>query len=320
MREAFIDAILVERSLDERLFVLDADCARSTKTCRFAQHYPDSFLNLGIAEQNLVGVAAGMALAGLRPVACTFAAMLVARAGEQILQSVAAQELPVKLAGHYAGMSGAREGAPHHSVADLAFLRAVPGMEVWIPADDADVRPVVKRLMASPQPGYVRLCREPVAPLAGGTHFAEGGLRFWGPQEPEVVLVAAGITVRECLAAARRCEERGIATAVLAILRLKPFPESQLVALTNGARLVMSVEEHSWYGGLGGAAAEALAQSAGPPLVRVGLRDQFTETGSYPELLDAYGLTAPHIERQVLEHLRAGAVSVGAPKPVGGSS
>jgi len=297
MRQAFVSALLEARAEDERLFVLDADCSRSTQTARFAARYPDSFLNVGIAEQHLIGMAAGLALAGLTPVACSFAAILVARAGEQILQSVAAQKLSVKIAGHYAGMSGAREGAPHHSITDLAFMRAVPGMAVWIPAEDADVGPLTRALLAEPGPAYIRLCRDPVT-LPQPHAAQDRRWRLWSPGG-DVLLVAGGAIVGQAIEAVALLERDGIRTTVFAPLCLKPFPDEALLAALSDVRVVVTVEEHDVLGGIGGAVAEVVAEAGGPRVIRSGISDCFTETGAYTELLERYGLTAPHIAATV---------------------
>jgi transketolase len=302
MRKAFVDCLIAERAQRSELFVLDADCARSTQTARFAERYSDSFLNVGIAEQNLVGIAAGLALMGLLPVACSFAAMLVARAGEQILQSVAYQRLPVKLAGHYAGMSGAREGAPHHSLADLSFLRAVPGMSIWIPADDGDVAALTRRMLDEPCPGYIRLCREAIRTLPEGERDDRGGHRFWKGGR-DILLVGAGVGVRQVLQARQALGDLGYGSAVLAITRLKPFPREALLDHAASVRLIVTVEEHSVLGGVGGAVAEVLAEAGGPYLERIGIQDRFTETGSYEELLERYGLGPAAIAASVLDRL-----------------
>ena len=304
MRDAFADALIAARERDPLLFVLDGDCSRSTRTSRFEELFPQSFLNVGIAEQNLVGVAAGLALRGFRPVACSFAAILTSRAAEQIMLAVAYQHLPVVLAGHYAGLSGAYEGAPHHSIADLAYLRAVPGLDVWVPADDEDVAPLLDEALLRDSPAYVRLSRDPIS---------SGALREWRDglgwcrvhgDGADVALVACGVGVREAVHAAELLEPLGVDTRVLGLLRLKPLDPDGLRAALGGAGLVVTVEEHSVNGGLGAAVAEALAPNP-VPLRRVGIRDTFTETGPYDDLLRAYGVTAEAIADAALDAIGA---------------
>lgn len=302
MRAAFADTLIAAKERRPDLFVLDGDCAKSTNTARFAERYPDSFLNVGISEQHMIGTSAGLALMGFRPVACSFAAMLVARAGEQILQSIAYQSLPVKLAGHYAGVSGAREGAPHHAICDLAFMRAVPGMTVWTPADDGDVQMLTNALIDGDGPGYIRLSREPVPPLGNAEGDPRDGVRYWHGGE-EAMLVGIGTGVGVALEAAGQLNAQGIATRVLAVTRLKPFPTEALLARAGNCRLVATVEEHSIIGGLASAVSEVLAAVGGPPLEAIGIRDTFTETGSYADLLHRYGLDAGSVVDAVKRRL-----------------
>jgi len=301
MRDSFGRALVRACQADPDLFVLDADCAHSTRSGWVGERLPASFRNVGIAEQNMVGMAAGLALAGRRPVVSGFASIVVARAAEQILLSVALPGLPVVIAGHYAGMSGALEGAPHHAITDLAFLRAVPGMAVWVPADDTDADQLGTEILRGTGPRYIRLCRDSVPALTGGPRVA-GDIRRWDRPEPVVALLGCGVAVGECVRAAEELTSAGITTTALGMLRLKPFPTAETLALVRGCRLVVTVEEHTTVGGLGGAVAEALA-GPGPRLVRLGIADRFTETGPYRQLLTRYGITSSAIATVVRREL-----------------
>ncbi|MGC0419631.1 transketolase family protein [Embleya sp. AB8] len=303
MRDPFGAALLRACEADRRLFVLDGDCSHSTRSGRVADRLPGSFLNTGIAEQNMLGMAAGLALAGYRPVVSGFASILVGRAAEQILLSIGWPGLPVTIAGHYAGVSGSLEGAPHHAITDLAFMRSVPGMNVWVPADDADADTLGTEVLTGaggpdtpprPGPNYVRLCRNPMPPVPGGPR-GPGDLRVWDHPDPDVVFVACGVAVAECVAAAELLAARGVAARVLGALRLKPFPDSEVYDLVRSGVLVVTVEEHSTIGGLGGAVAELIAARGGPRVLRLGIADTFTETGPYRQLLDKYGIAGPAI-------------------------
>lgn len=294
MRDAFGAALLRNCKADERLFVLDGDCSHSTRSGLIAGDLPRSFLNAGIAEQNMMGMAAGLALAGLRPVVSGFASIVVGRAAEQILLSVALPGLPVTIAGHYAGMSGALEGAPHHAITDIAFMRSVPGMHVWVPADDADAEILCTEVLRHDGPDYIRLCRDPVAPLDGGPR-TSGDIRLWQRPGSVIVFVACGIAVGECVRAADILEGQGIPAAVLGTLRLKPFPDAEVAELIRSCSLVVTVEEHTIFGGLGSCVAETIAIRGGPRLLRLGIQDTFTETGPYRKLLDKYGIEGASI-------------------------
>jgi transketolase len=296
MRSAFGQALLdLAHEIDD-MVVLDGDNATSTRTEEFGRAHPESFFNVGIAEQNLVGAAAGLALVGCKPVACAFASMLVNRALDQITHAVAHQRAAVTLAGHYAGMSGAREGACHHSITDLAVLRAVPNLDVLVPAADSDVRPLLRHALTCGRPVYLRLSREPAGspPTPDRGSLAEGW-RYWGPDFPAVVLVAVGPVLTATLGAQGRLPAIPGGVGVLNVLTLKPLPTKALSAVTRDAHAVVTVEEHSTTGGLGGAIAEWAAAVRPLPLIRLGIADTFTYSASHEELLAAHGLTEEHI-------------------------
>ncbi len=300
MRDPFAQSLIALAETRPDIFVLDGDCSHSTRSYRFGERYPHAFLNVGIAEQNMISMAAGLAHAGFRPIACGFAAIVAARAAEQIIQSIAYPSLNVKIAGHYAGMSASREGAPHHAITDIAFLRAVPNMAIWSPADDGDVGPVLETVLDTAGPAYLRLSRNPVPALEGGPYDAAGGYRFWDGGG-DVLLVATGSTVREARAATAILERRSpIRASVLGLVRIKPLAGRELSRLLGRFRTVVTIEEHNVIGGIGSAIAEILSGSAGR-LIRLGIADCFTETGSHDELLDAYGISAEAIARRVID-------------------
>lgn len=298
MRDVFADVLLDARTADERLFVLDGDCARSTRTNRIGLRYPDSFLNAGIAEQNMIGMAAGMALVGLRPVVSGFASIVVGRAAEQIILSIAWPNLPVTIVGHYAGLSGALEGAPHHAITDLAFTRAIPGMRIWTPADDTDVTIVGPLALSEECPTYLRLCRDPVEPITGDQRIGDS-LRVWATPSADITIVACGVVVREAVQAAAILNAGGIDTTVVGVLLFKPFPENELADLISDSALVVTVEEHNIIGGLGSSVAEVIAGNHGPPTLRLGIADHFTETGPHRQLLAHYGLASHELAARV---------------------
>jgi transketolase len=301
MRDAFGRALLDVATTYEDLLVLDADNATSTRTEWLGRARPAQFLNVGIAEQNMVGMAAGLALAGYRPLVCGFAAMVLNRGYDQVMQSIAYQGLPVTIAGHYAGLSAAREGAVHHAIADLALMRAVPGMHIVVPGCDADVPESLDLALRANVPGYLRLSRDPVADLPPPDHGSlAAGLRAWGGPAPTLIVTAGSCTAL-ALAAAQRLQACGPAVAVVSLSRLKPLPASRLAPWTAAAGRVVTVEDHSVIGGVGSAVAEFLAERPGPPLVRHGITDRFTETGSADELARRYGFTAEALCRLVAE-------------------
>ncbi|MGH3813553.1 MAG: transketolase C-terminal domain-containing protein [Pseudonocardiaceae bacterium] len=227
-------------------------------------------------------------LAGLRPTVSGFASIVIGRAAEQIILSIAWPNLPVTIVGHYAGLSGALEGAPHHATTDLAFTRAIPGMRIWTPADDTDVGPIA---LSEEGPTYLRLCRDPVEPITGDQRIGDS-LRVWATPSADVTIVACGVVVGEAVQAAEILNAGGIETAVVGVLLLKPFPKNELAGLIGDSALVVTVEEHNIIGGLGSSVAEVIASNHGPPTLRLGIADRFTETGPHRQLLAHYGLAS----------------------------
>jgi transketolase len=293
VRDTFGAALITLAREFEDLVVLDGDNATSTQTSRFAEQFPDAFYNMGIAEQNLVSVAAGLALAEYRPIACAFASMLVNRALDQITHSVSYQDLGVVLVGHYAGLSGGREGACHHSISDVAALRAVPNLDLHIPVCDDDVLPVLRAALRTGKPAYVRLSREPSAELPEPDRGSVvDRWRYWGPADPEVLVVACGPVTSNALQALTLVSARA---GVFNPLTVAPFPGDDLGAFAINARAVVSVEEHSVVGGLGGAVCEWAGRWRPIPCHRLGIPECFTVSGSHSELLELCRLTPQEI-------------------------
>ncbi|MFK4484958.1 transketolase family protein [Bradyrhizobium sp. USDA 336] len=303
MRDAFAASLIELGPAQPDIFVLDADCSHSTRSYRFGELNPSAFLNVGIAEQNMMSMAAGLAMHAYIPFVCGFAAIMIARAGEQIIQSIAYPNLNVKIAGHYSGISASREGAPHHAIADIAFLRAIPNMRIYSPADDADVAVLLQAAAEHRGPVYLRLARDAAPPIPGGRYEADREIRIWGGP-CDVALVTTGAVTSEAIAAANSLREIGVATSVFSVLRLKPFPQQFWHERLSSCSLVVSIEEHNIIGGLGSAMAEMIAE-LGLPIrhLRLGIQDRFTETGSYNELLDLFGLSADRIVESCLAAL-----------------
>lgn len=288
MRASFGAALLAAGGNHDDLFVMDADCSTSTKTDAFAVAYPQRFVNVGIAEQNMVGAAAGLSLVGYRVVVNAFAAMLVHRAHEQLMQSVGITAARVLVAGHYAGLSAGEEGAPHHAISDVALMRAVPHMEVWWPSDDAQVSALVPRLLDGLSgPVYLRLERNPTARIEGGFKAADGALRVWDVPDPIACIVASGGIVRACREAARSVP----GMRVVSVERVSPFPAAEVAAALGTLQRVVCIEEHGPVGGLAAALWEA-GSLTGRTLERVTIPG-FTETGSQAALKARYGLDVP---------------------------
>lgn len=294
MRDAYGAALtdLVPRSGD--IMVLDADNATSTRTNVVADRWPAQFLNVGIAEQNMVGIAAGLALDGRVVLANAFAAMLN-RAFDQVVNSVCYQNLSVTLVGHYAGMSAGPEGAVHHSLFDLGLMAQLPGMRVEAPAFDDDVATCLDRAVFGAGPSYLRLARNPVgeAPDPDAGSLATGW-RLWGPGDAPILILTHGATAAEALAAQAGLDECGITVDVLAVNQLAPVPDELAVRLL-GRELLVTAEEHASRSGLGGVVRRIAPRSCQE--VSLGVDGVFTESGSWAELQAKFG-----VHRDVLAH------------------
>lgn len=290
-RDAYGEALAELGRQNPDIVVLDADLSSSTKTAVFAREFPDRFFNLGIAEANMVGVAAGLAAAGKIPFASTFAVFAPGRVYDQLRVSVCYPGLPVKVAATHAGLTVGEDGASHQALEDLALTRVLPNLTVVVPADAVETRGAVTAAAAHPGPVYIRLGRAPVPTVYPDDHvFRLGRYDVLRPGS-DVSLVACGVMVEVCLQAARLLEAEGVSASVVNASTLKPLDAETLLAEASRTGAVVTAEEHSVIGGLGGAVAELLAEGCPVPVVRVGVRDRFGQSGSPAELLEAYGLT-----------------------------
>jgi transketolase len=289
------------------LVVLDADLSKSTKTGDFAKAYPDRFFDMGIAEQNLMGTAAGLALAGKIPCASTFAVFATGRAFDQIRNTIAYPGLNVKIVATHAGITVGEDGASHQAIEDIALMRVLPGMTVIVPADATETKKAVEAAVAMKGPVYIRLGRTAVPVLFGEDHRFQIGKAVILRQGADAVIFAAGIMVSEALQAAEQLAGRGVSVAVVDVHTVKPLDLERVVEMARRTGAVVTAEEHSIYGGLGSAVAEVLGERCPVPVLRLGVRDRFGESGKPAELMEAFGLTAPHITRAVEQvRLRSG--------------
>ncbi|MGI6451517.1 MAG: transketolase family protein [Desulfitobacteriia bacterium] len=294
-RDAYGKALVELGRENKDLVVLDADLSKSTKTADFAKVFPERFFNMGIAEQNLIGFAAGLAAAGKIPFASTFAVFATGRAFEQIRNSVAYPQLNVKIAATHAGISVGEDGASHQAVEDLSLMRGLPNMTVLVPADAQETYQVVKAAAAYQGPVYIRMGRLAVPVLFDDSYNFSIGKANILRKGSDVALIANGLMVGEALRAADKLLEQGIEAAVVNCASLKPLDSETIIEVAKQTGAVVTAEEHSIIGGLGSAVAEVLGENYPVPLSRVGIQDTFGESGRPAELLTKYGLTAEDI-------------------------
>ena len=294
-REAYGKTLVELGQENSKIVVLDADLSKSTKTSDFAKAFPERFFNIGIAEQNLMGVAAGLAAVGKIPFASTFAVFAAGRAFEIIRNSICYPKLNVKIAATHAGLTVGEDGASHQAVEDLALMRALPNMQVFVPADAVQTREIVKRAVEIDGPVYLRLGRSGVPEV-----FSEGYKFIPGKgtilkEGSDVTIVALGIMTAKALKAAEILESEGITARVIDMASLKPIDRELLVESAQLTKAVVTAEEHSVIGGLGSAVSEVLTEEFPVPVVKVGVKDVFGESGTPNELLEKYGLTSEEI-------------------------
>lgn len=301
-RDAYGDTLLELGELDHRVVVLDADLSRSTTTDRFAHRYPERFFNVGIAEQNLVGMAAGLSMTGLVPFATTYA-VFISRAFDQIRQAVAFAATNVKVVATHAGLAASYDGGSHQGILDLALMRALPGMTVLSPVDYHAARGAILAAASRQGPVYVRLQKEAVPILTPVDQAFEIGTTHTFRDGDDVAIFATGSMVSQALDAAERLAERGVEARVVEVGTLKPLDRSAVREAAIACGCAVTAEEHSRYGGLHDAVLHALAGEIRCPAVAVAIDDRFGETGSWQQLRHHHGLSAEGIFSSALQAL-----------------
>ena len=299
-RESYGNALVELGKEHEDVIVLDADLAAATKTGIFKKAFPDRHVDCGIAECNMMGIAAGLSTCGMVPFASTFAMFAAGRAYEQVRNSIGYPKLNVKIGATHAGISVGEDGATHQCLEDLALMREIPGMVVLNPSDDIEARACVKAAYEHQGPVYMRFGRlaAPVINDRPDYHF-ELGKGVLLKEGLDVTLVATGLMVSEALEAAKQLENHGISCEVINMHTIKPLDEALLLASAAKTKAVVTVEEHSVIGGLGSAVADTLSEQLPTRLLKIGVCDVFGESGPALELLHKYGLDAEGIATKV---------------------
>lgn len=280
---------------NSNILVLDGDLANSTRADIFADRHPDRFLEMGIAEQNMMGTAAGLATVGFIPFISTFAAFAVKRAADQVRVVVAQPNLNVKITGGYSGILTGKTGKTHQSVADLAVMRALPHMTVVAPADGNELRSVLRAACEHDGPWYIRLTRDPAPTIFDESYRFVPGKAVVLREGKDVTIISTGVQTVRALEAAELLEDKGLSAYVLHVPCLKPLDEEAIVHAATATGFVVTAEDHSIVGGLGGAVAEVLGERHPTPMTRIGWRDVYGESAPDEPLLEKYGLTPRHV-------------------------
>ncbi|MEE0229677.1 MAG: transketolase family protein [Peptococcaceae bacterium] len=294
-REAYGQALEELGAVRQDVVVLDADLSKSTKTSMFQSKYPDRFFNAGIAEQNLMGLAAGFAAAGKVPFASTFAVFATGRAYDQIRNSICYPRLNVKIAATHAGITVGEDGGSHQALEDINLMRGLPNMTVLVPADGPEAKNAVKAAAEYEGPVYIRLGRSGVPTITDAdAPFVIGKGRVMRGGS-DVTLIGCGMMVAKALEAADALAKEGVSVAVIDMSTIKPIDRELIVEWAKKTGAIVTAEEHNIIGGLGSAVAEVLVEEALVPMERVGIEDVFGESGTGGELVEKYRLTAEHI-------------------------
>ncbi|MBQ1388186.1 MAG: transketolase family protein [Clostridia bacterium] len=303
-RESFGEALCELAKTNDDIVVLDADLAAATKTSIFKKAYPDRFIDCGIAEGNMMGVAAGLAACGKIPFAASFAMFATGRAFEQIRNSIAYPKLNVKIAGSHAGISTGEDGATHQCLEDIAIMRAIPNMTVINPSDHYEMIGAVKAALELDGPVYIRLGRLAVESVNNNDDYKfELGKGITLREGSDVTIIATGLLVREAVIAADNLKAQGVDARVINIHTIKPIDEDIIVKAAKETGKIITFEEHNTIGGLGDAVASVVAQKFPVQVKKCGIEDRFGYSGPAKELLEIFGCTAEGVERQVLEFL-----------------
>lgn len=304
-RESYGNALAQLGGEYPQLVVLDADLAAATKTGVFKKAYPDRHIDCGIAECNMVGIAAGMAATGKIPFVSSFAMFAAGRAFEQIRNSVGYPRLNVKIGATHAGITVGEDGASHQCNEDIALMRSIPGMVIVNPADDIEAKAAVKAALDYEGPMYLRFGRMAVPVINDNPDYRfELGKGVTLKEGNDVTLIATGLCVSGALEAAEKLEAEGIHAEVINIHTIKPLDEELIVASAQKTGRVVTMEEHSVIGGLGSAVCEALSRKAPTQVLTIGMQDCFGESGSAGELLKKYRLDGDGIFAQIREYIK----------------
>lgn len=299
-REAYGKALAKYGMENENIVVLDADLSKSTKTADFKKVCPDRFINMGIAEGNMMAVAAGLAACGKIPFASTFAMFAAGRAFEQIRNSICYPKLNVKICATHAGITVGEDGASHQAIEDISLMRSIPNMTIINPSDAVETEAAIKAIIDYKGPCYVRLGRSAVNVINDNADYkfeiGKGSLLREGK---DATIIATGIMVDAALEAYNILAEEGIRTRVINIHTIKPIDEEIITKAARETGVIITAEEHSIIGGLGSAVAEVVSANYPVSVLRVGIKDVFGESGKPAELLKAYGLTAEDIVKEV---------------------
>lgn len=301
-RESYGETLTALAEKYPNLVVLDADLAAATKTGIFKKAYPERFFDCGIAEENMMGVAAGLAASGMIPFASTFAMFAAGRAYEIVRNSIGYPHLNVKIGATHAGISVGEDGATHQCNEDIALMRTIPGMTVIVPSDDTEAKAAVEAAILHEGPVYMRFGRlaAPILNAPANYQFEIGkGITLRESEKDEITIIATGLMVAEAVNAADTLKEEGISARVINIHTIKPIDKELICKAAKETGKIVTVEEHSIIGGLGSAVADCVTECCPVPVIKIGVNDEFGHSGPAVDLLKEFGLSSENIIKTV---------------------
>jgi len=290
---------LAEIGEDKKIVVLDADLAEATKTSIFAKKYPERFFDMGIAEQDMMSTAAGLASAGQIPFVSTFAIFAAGRAYDQIRNSICYPKMNVKICATHAGVTVGEDGATHQMLEDLSLMRTLPNMTVMCTSDDTETRWAVKEIAKMNGPVYLRLCRLATPVIYDDTQKFDIGKGIQIGEGTDATVIGTGVVVQEAIKAKEELEKQGINIRVVDMHTIKPIDKELIVKCAKETKKVITIEDHNIIGGLGSAVCEVLSEEYPTKVVRMGVKDTFGKSGKAEQLLEYFGLTAKSIIEEV---------------------
>lgn len=300
-RESYGNALVELGRKYKNIVVLDADLAEATKTINFKEKYPRRFFDVGISEQDLMGTAAGLALGGKIPFASTFAIFATGRAYEQIRNTIAYSKLNVKVAATHAGLTVGEDGASHQSIEDIALMRVIPGMTIFSPCDDLETKWAVEQAIKINGPVYIRLTRPKVNEVYQDAKKFVFGKAITHGDGTDATIIATGLMVQEALKAKEKLSKENINVRVIDMHTVKPIDKEAILKSAKETKKIITIEDHSIIGGLGSAVCEALSEEYPTKVYRMGVNDEFGQSGKWDEVLEHYGLTYKNIMEKVKE-------------------
>ncbi len=304
-RQVICDTLIELGGKDKDIVVLTSDSRGSASMTNFAKELPEQFVEVGIAEQNIVGIAAGLAASGKKPYIASPACFLSMRSIEQVKVDVAYSKTNVKLIGISGGLSYGALGMSHHSLQDIAVMRAIPGINIILPADKHETKKMIEALAQNTEPTYIRIGRNPVEDVYSSDQYGfEIGKAVTMSEGTDITIIAAGETVKIAMDAADMLKKKGVSCRVLNMHTIKPLDEAEIIKAAKETGCIITVEEHSIYGGLGAAVSEVVTQNCPVPMKIVGVPDEPAIPGKSEEVFKHYGLTADNISSIALEIIK----------------